>query len=148
MRMSGEVLNDFLQAAGSRRMFSYGASKYYESLMFEKILLLEWPTQTIALSFERHLLEQIAMAYRAIQCFMLSAGEVSDRNLLHLQSPAFAHNLTNMLHGISLMITSPRKEAIHAHKKHTQIADHSTLDNIPTWVENLRASNLRFESLK
>jgi hypothetical protein len=78
--------------------------------MFEKILLLEWPAQTIALSFERRLLERIAMAYRAIQCFMLSAGEASDRNLLHLQSPAFAHNSTNMLHGISLMITSPRKE--------------------------------------
>jgi hypothetical protein len=41
MRTSSKVLNDFLQAAGSRQTFSYGTSKYYKGLTFEKILLLE-----------------------------------------------------------------------------------------------------------
>jgi hypothetical protein len=63
MTLSCAMLNEFLRAAGSNRTFSYGSSKYYDGQNFEEVLYREWPAQTIALSLEKRLLEQIATAH-------------------------------------------------------------------------------------
>ena len=57
MSLSSEALNDFLRAAGSKRTFSYGSSKYYDNQSFDEVLHCEWPAQTIALNLERRLLD-------------------------------------------------------------------------------------------
>jgi hypothetical protein len=57
MTLSSDMLNEFLQAAGSEQFFSYGTSKYYHGQTFEEVLYRNWPTQTIALSLEKSLLK-------------------------------------------------------------------------------------------
>jgi hypothetical protein len=57
MMLSSNTLNEFLRAVGSERFFSYGSSKYYNRQTFKEVLYRNWPTQTIALSLEKRLLE-------------------------------------------------------------------------------------------
>jgi hypothetical protein len=76
MTLTSDTLNEFLQAAGSERTFSYGSSKYYNGQTFEEVLYRDWPAQTIALSLEKRLLERIATAHRAISLFMTNADFV------------------------------------------------------------------------
>jgi hypothetical protein len=113
--MSSKVLNDFLQAAGSKQRFSYSTSKYYEGLAFKKILLLEWPAQTIVMSFERRILERIATALEAINQFLHKTIEEPCHGKPHmvasvlLDSTSASQNM-NVAHGIRLTITSPKRE--------------------------------------
>ena len=76
MTLSCNMLNEFLQAAGSNRTFTYGSSKYYEGQTFEEVLYRDWPTQTITLSLKKRLLEQIVTAHRAISTFMANTDYV------------------------------------------------------------------------
>ena len=92
MMLSCNMLNEFLRAAGSERMFSYGSSKYYDGQMFKEVLYPEWPAQTIALSLEKRLLERIAMAHRAISLFIANAKCIPGRGMPRLVSPAFTDN--------------------------------------------------------
>ena len=73
MALTADTLNLFLRAAGSEQTFSYGSSKYYDGQTFGDLLYREWPAQTIMLSLEKRLLEQIAAAHRAISIFMNNA---------------------------------------------------------------------------
>jgi hypothetical protein len=115
MRMSSKVLNDFLQAAGSKQRFSYSTSKYYEGLAFEKILLLEWPAQTVAMSFERRILGRIATASEAINQFLHKTIEEPRHGKPHTVASALldstsASQNTTAAHGIRPTITSPKRE--------------------------------------
>jgi hypothetical protein len=116
MTLSSDTLNEFLRAAGSERFFSYGSSKYYDGQTFEEVLYRNWPTQTIALSLEKRLLERIATAHRAISIFMANAEFVPGRGMPCPASPAFTDNsifaqrVTNALIGNLPNITSPRQE--------------------------------------
>ena len=92
MTLSCDMLNELLRAAGSERTFSYGLSKYYDRQTFEEVLYREWPTQTIALSLEKRLLERIATAHRAISLFMANAECIPGRGMPRLVSPAFTDN--------------------------------------------------------
>jgi hypothetical protein len=111
MTLSSNTLNEFLQAAGSERSFSYGSSKYYNGQTFEEVLYRNWPAHTIALSLEKRLLERIATAHWAISFFMANA-EFMPRPA----SPAFtdisifAQRVTNVLASNKPTITSPRQE--------------------------------------
>ena len=114
MRQSSEVLNDFLQTAGSRQIFTYGTSKYYEGQTFEEVLYHEWPVQTVVLHFEKRLLERIATAFKAIRNFMPNTTQASGRSSPCPVSPTSTDHSTsrmrNTLHGKDLIITSPSRE--------------------------------------
>jgi len=78
MRQSSDAINGFLRAAGAKRLFSYGSSKFYENQTFEKVLHHEWPAPTIAWSFEKRLLQRIATAYKILKHLLRNTGEVPD----------------------------------------------------------------------
>ena len=79
---SSDLLNKFLQAAGSNRTFTYGASQFYNGKMFKEILSHEWPTQTIASGY--HLRSPKVLHGRTTWS---SEDQFLTRNQLH-------HNLT------------------------------------------------------
>jgi hypothetical protein len=104
MQWSLEVLNRFLQEAGSAPTFSYGASKFYNGKTFNEVLYREWPARTVALSFEMCLLKRIATVSEAIKRFKCYEAE------LPVQAKA------DSLQGIDHTITSPmREDAYWAH---------------------------------
>jgi hypothetical protein len=116
MMLSCAMLNEFLQATGSNHTFSYGSFKYYDGQNFEEVLYREWPVQTIALSFEKRLLERIAIAHRAISLFIANADYAPGRGMPRPASPAFTDNSTfaRQVAGTLLRkppaIVSPRQE--------------------------------------
>ena len=116
MTLSCDTLNEFLRAAGTERTFSYGSSKYYDGQMFEEVLYREWPAQTIALSLEKRLLEQIATAHRAISLFIANAECIPGQGMPCPVSPAFTDNssfakgVANTLLNPVSSITSPQQE--------------------------------------
>jgi hypothetical protein len=116
MMLSCATLNEFLRAVGSNRTFSYRSSKYYDRQNFEEVLYWEWPAQTIALSLEKRLLEQIVMAHRAISLFIANADYAPGRGMPRPASPAFTDNsmftrqVAGTLSSKPPTIVSPRQE--------------------------------------
>ena len=95
MTLSSDLLNEFLQAAGSDRTFTYGASKFYDGKTFKETLSHEWPIQTLASSFETRLLKRIATVSEALKCYVAEPpGQVK----------------TDSLQGIDCTIASPMRE--------------------------------------
>ena len=116
LTLSSDALNEFLWAAGNDQTFSYSSSKYYEGQMFEEVLYQDWPVQTIALSLEKWLLEQIATAYWAISLFMANTDFMPGWGMLCPASPAFTNNSTfaqriaeTLSHQVDTIV-SPRQE--------------------------------------
>ena len=66
MELVSDMLNEFLQAAKSPRMFSFGSSAYYSNCSFEELVNSDWPSQVIVVSLERRLIMRIQVAQIAI----------------------------------------------------------------------------------
>ena len=70
MQLVTDTLNDYLQAAGKTRTFSFGRSSHYE-MEFSNLVYRHWATRLILESFERRLLGRIQLAQKAIEVFIL-----------------------------------------------------------------------------
>ena len=66
MQLVGDILNDYLQAAGKTRTFLFGRSSHYE-MEFADLVYRQWATRLILESFEHILLGRIQLAKVAIE---------------------------------------------------------------------------------
>ena len=52
MELVSDTLNEFLRAAESPRLFSFGSSVYYSNRSFKELVNSDWPSQAIVASLE------------------------------------------------------------------------------------------------
>jgi hypothetical protein len=73
MELTTTVLNEFLQAADSAKSFSFGSSAQFGNQMFADIVRSNWATRLVVLSLEKHILQRLETARKAIGSFILYA---------------------------------------------------------------------------
>jgi hypothetical protein len=91
MELVSDTLNEFLQAAESPRLFSFGSSAYYGNRSFEELVNSDWPTRAIVDSLERQLIMRIQAAQIAITRFLSDAAFIPGQ-IPRVASPAFTNN--------------------------------------------------------
>ena len=96
MELVSNTLNEFLQAAESPRMFSFGSSAYYGHRSFKELMNSDWPSQVIVISLEQQLIMQIQAAHIAITCFFSDAAFIP-RQVPQIASPAFTNNFAQRI---------------------------------------------------
>ena len=89
MQLVSDTLNDYLQAAGKMRMFSFGRSSHYE-MEFTSLVYQHWATRLILEAFEQRLLRQILLAQKAIEAFILESEFKPGTGPPRITSPAFS----------------------------------------------------------
>ena len=89
MQLVSDTLNDYLQAAGKTRTFSFGRSSHYE-MEFTSLVYRHWATRLILESFEQRLLGRIRLAQKAIEAFILESEFKPGTGPPRIASPAFS----------------------------------------------------------
>src|SRR6266852_6023712 len=91
MELVSDTLNEFLRAAASPRMFSFGSSTYYSNRSFEELVNSDWPSQAIVVSLEWRLIMRIQAVQIAITRFLSDAAFIPGQ-IPRVASPAFTNN--------------------------------------------------------
>jgi len=89
MQLVSSVLNDYLQAAGKTRTFSFGKSSHYE-MEFSDLVYRQWATRLILESFENRLLGRIQLAKEAIESFIKESEFKPGEGPPRIASPTFS----------------------------------------------------------
>lgn len=136
MQLVSSTLNDYLQAAGKTRTFSFRKSSHYE-MEFTDLVYRHWATRLILESFELRLLGHIQLAQRAIESFITESEFKPGMGPPHIASPVFSTStiFTNDMQGMI------KKDQLTAQGNSPQAEDQ-------TWVQQLQQdSNVAFSAM-
>jgi hypothetical protein len=89
MDLATQMLNDYLTAAGSTRMFSFGESSQYNGRTFFKLIYSDWATKQVVLSLERGLMRRLSKAQEAVNAFIQCTEFLPALGLPQVVSPPF-----------------------------------------------------------
>ena len=93
MNLVSSNLNDYLQAAGKSRTFSFGKSSHYD-MEFSELVYRRWATRIVLESFEQRLLTRISLAKDAIKSFINESEFNPGKGPPRIASPAFSTSTT------------------------------------------------------
>jgi len=136
MNFVSSTLNDYLQAAGKSRTFSFGRSAHYD-MEFSDLVYRRWATKLVLESFEQRLLARIQLAKDAIESFINESEFKPGKGPPRIASPAFSTSTifaTDVQRILATDITS------------TQVGSPQTEDQ--RWARQLRQeTDVTFSSL-
>ena len=89
MELVAITLNEYLEAAGNLKTFSFGRSTLYD-MEFTELLYKQWSTWVILDAFERRLLARISLAKQAIETFIAESEFNPGLGAPRIASPAFS----------------------------------------------------------
>ena len=93
MELVSDTLNEYLQAAGKPRTFSFGRSTLYDT-DFVDLIYRQWSTGLILDTFERRVLARILRAKEAIELFMTESEFNPGTGAPRIASPALSTSTT------------------------------------------------------
>ena len=136
LQLVSRILNDYLQATGKTRTFSFGKSSHYK-MEFSDLIYRHWATCLILESFENRLLKQIQLAKEAIESFIKESEFKPGEGPPHIASPMFSTS-TIFANDMQKFITMdqglvPSVTAPHSHH-HGRNHSHSLIPLLSLWA--------------
>jgi len=89
MAMASDILNEYLEAAGKPRAFSFGRSELYD-MEFKDLVYRQWSTRLVLGSFEQRLFARLKKAENAIKLFMTESEFNPGKGVPRIASPAWS----------------------------------------------------------
>jgi hypothetical protein len=92
MDLTMAALNEFLQAAGQERTFSFGSSLHFSGRNPQEPTRNDWATKQVLISIKTRLLRRLESAHKAISSFLRYAEPQPSRWYSRAPSPAFTNS--------------------------------------------------------